>query len=592
LKGFYEHPLNASHTRGIHVAEENTTPAHMIYSDYVEKGLRKGLAEALWGRIPSTMGDAYEVLVRKRSDYRVPDELEGFKKALKELQRSMGLLTGRVEEGIDRLDRGVVESGQQPMCLSGPSLILNKVAYTHSMCGLGDDGFVPVYYNADYDGVQAELLNIRLPSPSTRGLLLSYPAEPGDEGVPIRMLRNPSEEWLRKTVEKIEGNLRGIMKGVDPGTQGRVAQNLSHSLTILRSAYYSTGNVSDWAARTLGALINLESDMGVPIVSPSDPGLRPFFQGGYEYLLSEPVRSRFVEASNRAAGLVEGAGFRAQIGARAVDYVPFFLECMSPGCRRSRVELKYLDGSVKGRCLKCGEEYAFSFNPGSPDLTDIIDWVSPRVDSRQFIVDSVMPVLAHVGGPGETSYFAEVAPAARELGVAFPQYLRYTRVFYNTPWNEAAAKEVKAQGCPAILDDELFGALSRWVEARNVGDGEALAEAHRLIRASIESGFGSLVGETERLQAGIDGIKGRLGAAEDRGPLIKEMRDKQSRLGVLELYLSWAYGRFSPEKLGQEVNWHWLDLATVTGVGDLMGVYRRVYNRWTPNSSVYFANTG
>ena len=574
------------------VAEENTTPAHLIYSDYLEKGLRGELAEALWGRIPSTMGEAYEVLVRKRSEYRVSDDLEGFKKALKGLQRSMGMLTGRVEESIDRLDRGVVESGQQPMCLSGPSLILNKVAYTHSMCGLGEDGFVPVYYNADYDGVQAELLNIRLPSPSTRGLLLSYQAEPGDEGVPIRLLQNPSEEWLRKTIEKIEGNLRGIMKGVDPRTLERVAQNLSHSLTILRSAYYSTGNVSDWAARTLGTLINLEADMGVPIISPSDAGLRPFFQGGYEYLLSEPVRSRFVEASNRAARLVEGAGFRAQIGARAGDYVPFFLECMTPGCRRSRVELKYLDSSVKGRCPKCGEEYAFSFNPGSPDLTDIIDWVSPRVDSRQFIVDSVMPVVAHVGGPGETSYYAEVAPAARELNVAFPLFLRYTRVFYNTPWNEAAAKEVKARGYPTILDDALFSALSRWVEARNAGNGGALAEAHRVIRTSIDASFSSLVSEAERLQAVIDGIKGRLGSAEDRGPLIKEMRDAQARLGALELYLSWAYGRFSPERLGQEVSWHWLDLAAVAGVGDLVGVFSRVYNRWTPNSSVYFANTG
>ena len=577
---------------GMRVAEENTIPAHLIYSDYVERGLRGELAEALWGRIPLTMGEAYEVLVRKRSEYRVSDELEGFKKALKGLQRSMGLLTGRVEESIDRMDRGVVESGQQPMCLGGPSLIMNKVAYTHNICGLGGDGFAPVYYNADYDGVQPELLNIRLPSPSPRGLLLSYPAEPGDTGVPIRLLRNPPEEWLRKTVEKIEGNARGIMKGVDQGTQERVMMNLRHGLTILRAAYYSTDNVSDWAARALGGVINLEADRGGPIVSPSEPALRPFFQGGYEYLLSEPVRSRFVEASNGAAGLVEAAGYRSQIGLRAADYVPFFLECMTPGCRRSRVELRYRDGSVEGRCPRCGEEYGFSFNPGSPDLTDIIDWVSPRVDSRQIIVDSTMPVLAHVGGPGETSYYAEVIPAARELKIAFPQYLRYTRVFYKTPWSEAAAGEVKAQGCPTILDDALFSALSKWVEARNSGDGEALAEAHRMIRASIDAGFTSLVGETEKLQAGIDGIKGRIGAAEDRGALIKEMRDTQARLGTLELYLSWAYGRFSPERLGQEVSWHWLDLAAVTGVGDLMGVYSRVYNTWTPNSSVYFANTG
>ena len=574
------------------MAEDNVTPAHLIYSDYVEKGLRGELATALWGRIPSTMGDAYKVLVEKRREYTINDELEGFKKALKGLQRSMGLLTGRVEDSIDRLDRGVVESGQQPMCLAGPSMILNKVAYTHSLCSLGGDGFTPVFYNADYDGIQAELLNIRLPSPSPRGMLLSYPAEPADTGVPIRLLGNPPEEWLRKTLEKIEGNARGIMKGVDQGTQERVMLNLRHGLTILRAAYYSTGNVSDWAARTLGGIINLEADLGVPIVSPSEPSLRRFFQGGYEYILSEPVRSRFVEASNRAADMVESAGYRSQIGRRAEDYVPFFLECMTPVCRRSRVELRYAGGSVVGRCPKCGQEYSFSFNPGSPDLTEIADWVSPRVDSRQIIVDSVMPVLAHVGGPGETSYYAEVIPAARELGVAFPQYLRYTRIYYKTPWSEAAAKTIKAQGLPTILDRPLFDALGKWVEARNGEDGAALAEAHRAMRTSLDAGLGKLVGEAERLQAGIDAIKAQLGAVKDRGPLIKKMRDAQARLDALELYLSWAYGRFSPERLGQEVSWHWLDLASVAGVGDLMGVYERLYNRWTPNSSVYFANTG
>jgi len=265
---------------------------------------------------------------------------------------------------------------------------------------------------------------------------------------------------------------------------------------------------------------------------------------------------------------------------------------MTPECRRSRVELKYGAGSVKGKCSKCGEGYEFSFNAGSPDLTDIIDWVSPRVDSRQIIVDSVMPVLAHVGGPGETSYYAEVIPAANELGVPFPKYLRYTRVFYNTPWNEAASKDVEALGCPTVLDETLFAALGKWVEARNSENGEALAEAHRTIRASIDGSFGALVGEAERLQGEIEGIKGQLGAVKDRGPLIRELTEKQGRLGVLDLYLSWAYGRFSPERFGQEVSWHWLDLATVTGLGDLMGVFTRVYNRWTPNSSVYFANTG
>jgi hypothetical protein len=222
--------------------------AHLIYSDYVRDGFREELAMTLWGIIPATMGEASSLLKGMRERYDPPsDDLEGFRKAVKDYQRELGLLTGRVGESIDSLDAGVVEAGQQPMCLAGSSLILNKIAFAHTLCSIGD-GCVPVFYNADYDGVQAELLNIRLPSPSARGLLVTYPAGPEYEGSPIHMLPNPPEVWLTKTVEKITSNYRGIMKGVKPETQDRVMRNLDHILTVIRGAYYSTGNVSDWAA--------------------------------------------------------------------------------------------------------------------------------------------------------------------------------------------------------------------------------------------------------------------------------------------------------------------------------------------------------
>jgi hypothetical protein len=54
--------------------------------------------------------------------------------------------------------------------------------------------------------------------------------------------------------------------------------------------------------------------------------------------------------------------------------------------------------------------------------------------------------------------------------------------------------------------------------------------------------------------------------------------------------MSSALGRFSPERFGQEVSWAWLDVATVAGVGDLMGVFLRQYSGNTPNSSMFFAN--
>jgi hypothetical protein len=509
--------------------------------------------------------------------------------------RRLGVLTGRVSESIDRLENGVVEAGQQPMCLGGTSLILNKIAYARSLCDLGGDGFVPLFYNADYDGVQPELLNMRLPSPSPRGLLFSYPAGPEYEGSPIRLLPNPPEEWLEKTLEKIVSNYRGLLRGRGQRVQERALQNLDHALTVLKGAYYSTENVSDWSAKTLGYLLNVESDLGVPVISPSDPGVRGFFQPGYEQILSEPSRSTFIEASNGAVELIEAAGYRSQIGRRDDDYVPFFLECPTIGCNGARIELKYSREAstaavARGKCPRCGEVHEVSFQAGSPDLSDWIDWISPRVDSRQVIVDSAVPVLAHVGGPGETSYYAEVIPGVRPLGIPFPVYLRYTRTFYNTPWNEGYAEALMNNGYTTLMREELFSALASWVEARNEGDAERLREAHRQIREVINGTYELLLKRTESLQSEIEGIKGRLRDPANRASLIREMRERQALVHELENYLSSAFGRFSVERFGQEVSWAWLDLAIVSGLGDLLGVYLRQYNGQTPNSSVYFVN--
>ena len=92
------------------------------------------------------------------------------------------------------------------------------------------------------------------------------------------------------------------------------------------------------------------------------------------------------------------------------------------------------------------------------------------------------------------------------------------------------------------------------------------------------------------LEAGIARVKERLREPGDRRPLIAEMKKLQGEAQVIDNYLSWAYGRFSPEKFGQEVNWLWLDLAAATGVEDLMGAYLRQYSRDTPNSSMFFVN--
>jgi uncharacterized protein YllA (UPF0747 family) len=570
-------------------------PVHTLYQKYAEKDPEGEYATRLWGRIPQNMAECHGYFGEIRAKYgAAPTELEGLKKAIKSQMRELGILTRKVSLKIDSLDRGAVETGQQPNCLGGPSFIFNKITYVSTLAGLGG-GYIPLYYVGDYDSVQAELINIRVPSPSARGMLITYPSPIEYEGAPIRRLPNPDEEWLSKTLEKVESNYRGLLKGVEPIKQEKILLNLSHVFTVIKGAYYSTENVADFSTKILGTIINLEADMGVLMLSATDPAIRGFFKHGYEVLLSEPNRSSFIRASNDAVDFIEGLGYRAQIGKRSMDYVPFFLECQTPSCHGSRVELKYRGGSgasasVEGKCLRCEQTYSYSFSTEKPDIEEIANMVTPRVDSRQVVVDSVIPVLAHVGGPGETSYYAEVIPGVSPLGIPFPTYIRYARVFYNTPWNEVAANRIEAKGFTTLSRRELFDALAGWVEAKKANNVEGIAQAHASIRKVINETYTVLSKAKSDVESEVDTVKRRLGESSTRAALMQEMKMKQEMAQGLDGYLSYAFGHFAPEKYGQEVSWSWIDLALASGVGENVGIYKRLYGGWTPNSTVFYVN--
>ena len=579
-------------------SERVLRPPNKLYSEFIETGEHREIVKRLWGQVPINLMEAHKFAADLRSSYGdAQDNLEKLKKVMKHQLRGWGILTSRVEENIERMERGVIEAGQQPMCFGGPSYILNKMACIWELCNIREPGLlVPLYYVADYDRVHNELLNIRVPSPATKGFLISLPTEARLFGNPIYKMLNPSEVWLRKTIEKIKKNYKVLVKGAERRVQESKLQNLDHALTILRSAYYSSENVSEWSTKILGSLVNIEADLGVPILTFSMPDTRPLFLSGYELLLSEPNRGRFIETSNRAVEVLEGAGYRPQIGLRADDYVPFFLECMNDPCNRRRIELKYRrerdmsTAHVVGKCSSCGEEYDFSFSVHHPDLSEVVNWISPRVDSRQIIADSVIPVLCHVGGPGETSYYAEVIPAARSLKLPFPIFVRYTRTFYNTLWNERYSEILKELNQPTLLNEGLFSALRRWVEARNTQDSEKLVKAHSDIRKSIESTYNKLLEKNYALDREIHAIRKRLSEPGNREAMFREMRSKQRLSKAISLYLSSAFGRFNPERFGQEVSWSWLDLATMSGVSNLLGVFLRQYNMHTPISSMFFVN--
>jgi hypothetical protein len=573
-------------------------PPNQLYTNFIDTGENKDLVEYFWNYVPKNLGEATKHATKGRNALGdTHDRLEKLKKAIKTQLRKWGILTSLVEENIDQMEHGVIEAGQQPMCLGGPSYILNKVACIWKLCEIGNSRkLVPLYYVADYDKVQNELLNMWVPSNSPKGLLISLPADTGLYGIPIYRMSTPPEAWFRETLEKIRKNYGVLQRGMERSVREGKLQNLNHALTILRNAYYSSKNVSEWSTKILGSLFNLEANLGIPILAFSMPETRHLFQPGYELLLSEPNRSRFIEGLNRAFEALKEAECRPKIGLRDEDYVPFFLECMNDSCNRRRIALKYHrelgspEAYSEGKCPSCQEEYSFSFHANHPDLSEIVNWISPRVDSRQIIVNSVIPVLCHVGGPGETSYHAQVIPTSRNLKIPFPIYIRYTRTFYRTPWNEKCSIDLNSEGQATLMNKDLFSALGRWVDARNTQDPQKLVDAHLDIEKNIKSTYGNLLQKSKDLDGEIASIRKRLSESGDRTTLLNDMRLKQRLHEKIDLYLSWAFGRFQPERFGQEVSYLWLDLATVSGVHDLLGVFLRQYNKHTPVSSMFFAN--
>jgi hypothetical protein len=112
-------------------------PVHTLYQRYTEKDPAGQYATRLWGKIPQNMAECHGYFGEIRAKYGVPPaELEGLKKAMKGQMRGLGILTKKAAGRIDSLDRGAVETGQQPNCLGGPSFIFNKITYISTLAGL------------------------------------------------------------------------------------------------------------------------------------------------------------------------------------------------------------------------------------------------------------------------------------------------------------------------------------------------------------------------------------------------------------------------------------------------------------------------
>lgn len=567
-----------------------TPSVYKIYEDFIWNGQNADLAEKFYATPPLTLDalvDRVPSLLQSYKDmlWHIPEKMNSLKKTLIETNKKLGSLTPRVRENIENLENGAVESAHQTVVLGGPVYILNKAATATQVASLSTDKGVPLtpfFFVADYDIVQPELTHVRTPLMGQDGNLVSIPVPQGFETSPVSVLPLPEGDWLSQVEEDIRSSYRPMLKNLERQAQMLFEERLEQSLTIVRHAFCNSKTLGEWSQKIMGHLFNVVGDLGIPLLTASEKQIRELLVEGMEFLLARENRERFLKTFDEMTDLIKAQGYDPGIGRRGPDYVPFYYECPKPGCNCSRTELRYEDlgatAVLTGRCPSCSESIEIETPADSPYLGEIANQMSPRVDSRQVLIDTLIPVVAHIGGPGETAYYAQVIPSAKAMEIPFPLFIKYPRFYFNTPWNEQLAKSLDGEEFEVLHRKDMFSLMGKIAKFRRKNQfdemNEQLVELNKII-LETQSSLNERLGETTRK------IAESSGDAHDKLQLQKL---------DLERYLSWVFGQYTENKLGQESSWAWIEWAINSGFSDLFGAYERAYVGPMKNGATLFAN--
>lgn len=563
---------------------------YKIYEDFIWNGQNADLAEKFYATPPLTLDaliDRVPSLLNSYKDmlWHIPERTNILKKVLTDTNKRLGCLTPKVRESIENLENGAVESAHQTVVLGGPVYILNKAATATQVASLATDKGVPLtpfFFVADYDIVQPELTHIRTPLMGQDGNLISFPVPQGFETSPVSVIPLPGGDWLSQVEVDIRSSYRPMLKNLERHTRMLFEERLEQSLTIVRHAFFNSKTLGEWAQRIMGHLFNVVGDLGIPLLTASEKEIRELFIEGMEFLLARENRERFLKTFDEMTNLMNAHDYDPGIRRRGPDYVPFFYECPEPGCNSSRTELRYEDRGatavLTGRCPSCSESIEIETPADSPYLGEIANQMSPRVDSRQVLIDTLIPTVAHIGGPGEAAYYAQVIPSARAMEIPFPLFIKYPRVYFNTSWNEQLAKSLEGEKFEVLHRKDMFslmGKIAKFRRKKQFDDmNEQLVELNKLL-LETHSSLNERLGE----------ITNKI--AEASGKTTEKLRLQKLDL---ERYLSWVFGQYAENKLGQESSWAWIEWAINSGFSDLFGAYERAYVGPMKNGATLFVN--
>ncbi len=566
-----------------------TLPINSLYTESFQHPTILEQARKFWGDIPGNIQELGPILVKLQQEYSNSILFENKTKEVISLthqyhKKHLGI-TKAILTTLEDLPNGVIESAHQPVILGGPAFIFNKLACTNTIARVHK--LSPIFFVGDYDQIQSELTNMRVPSTGNTGTLLTVPVEEDYQFSPISKIPLPPEDWLESLLDTINENYNNLIIPLTQEQQNNLIAHKDHINHIIRTSYYHSQTIAEWSSGVLNSIINEYLGLGIPFLVSSQ--LRPLYQDAFEFLVANKNRVRFIDAINSAYTQIQELGYRPGMNQRSKEYAPFFYECPNKTCHHARIELsvhpRKQDLHLEGICPSCLSQITFEISKTAPDLTDHIEYLSPRVDSRQILVSSIIPILTHISGPGETSYYAQVIPAMRTLNIPKPVIFRYIRNYYNSRWNELQGKELEEHGFQGILGSPLFKLLRKWGKATKNQNTLDLQQTQLEIQTWIHESRSQLNQIITENSQKIDHLKEQ--SSETAKKTLETLILQQN---LLLRYLTNIHGQYAPEKSGQEVVFSWIDWGITAGIRESVEFYNRIYSPATPPIGYYFLN--
>ena len=531
--------------------------------------------ERLWGYIPSSFKEIKKIVQSRKQDTNFnffQDNLEVFRKIVIQHHKRLGTHNHTIEESLDRIDSGLLDVGHQPLLMGGSTFLMNKVSLAEWIGNLANLG--TLFYIGDHDFIQNELTVTRFPQAnSASGLTITPSSWGAPEGTPIHQVPIPELDWLIDSKNKIQDNLKLLMKfsNISPPLRQLLNERFLSWWDLIYESYISAENFSMWTQKIWSKLFHAKSSLKLFMTPSSNLEYRNLVLPAFEFLLLEENRKKYVDTLNSTYSFLIDHKINPGLPHRNFDYIPFFLECLK--CKsKTRVELTTnIPGTIQGFCSVCNEEYSFSYNPKKPDLSEIRTNITPRSDSRAVINNLTLPLFIHIGGGGETQYYSAVIPAMRKLGITPPILVRSNRIYYNTPWGEKSAKESNNE----LITNQLFNIFKEYNNAKTITDTRSSLESMRvLINNHFNEGNKRLKAQKEELM-------------QNKGN--KKLRNE---IRKLEIMLSHNHGQFAPGKKVQEVTWNWLDLAVLTGLHGICDIFQRQNHEFSFPGFTWLVNPG